>query len=114
MGTIQYRKVPQFNQKLITGETTHSAWYRYFTQNELGTPPTSETVLTVGASPYSFTAPMKGFIVVSGGTVSKITFSRLTGTAWTTGQTQGCIPVAQNDAVSVTYTVKPTVVFVPL
>lgn len=113
MSTVQYRNPPVFEQPIMTKDATNASWYRYFTQNEKGTPPSSETVLTVGASPYTYTAPAKGFVILSGGTVSGVTFSRTKGTTYTAGQTSGMFPLAQNDVLVVTYSVKPSMVWVP-
>lgn len=69
---------------------------------------------TAGASPYTYTnttgAPMT--VYVAGGTVSAITIARQ-GTALTTGFTSGAFRLAQNDSVTVTYTVIPTITVVP-
>jgi hypothetical protein len=113
--SIQFRQVPTYTVPLSKGENTTSAWYRYLQQNELGTPPSSEVAVTVTASPFVYTAPKKGFVIVTGGTVSLITFSRTTGTFYNTGQTSGTFPVASNDQLKVTYSVLPTTfIFVPL
>jgi hypothetical protein len=110
--TQQYRQVPTFDQQIATGITNNSYWYRYFQDSDTGRPPTAEFVLTVPASPFIYTAPRKGFLIVQGGTVSAIAFSR-SGTFYTTGQTTGTFPVGQGDQLKVTYSGKPNVIFVP-
>lgn len=69
---------------------------------------------TAGASPYTYTnttgTPV--MLYVSGGTVSAITIARQ-GTALTTGFTSGAFRLAQNDSVTITYTVIPTLTLVP-
>lgn len=69
---------------------------------------------TAGASPYTYTnttgAPVN--IYIAGGTVSAITIARQ-GTAFTTGLTSGMFRLAQNDSITVTYTVIPTVTVMP-
>lgn len=69
---------------------------------------------TAGASPYTYTnttgSPV--MLYVSGGTVSAITIARQ-GTALTTGFTSGAFRLAQNDSVTITYTVIPTLTLVP-
>ena len=69
----------------------------------------------VGASPYIYTnttgAPL--MVYVAGGTVSSITLARL-GSALTTGFTSGAFYLAQNDSVTVTYTVAPTLTIQPV
>jgi hypothetical protein len=112
--SIQFRQVPTYTVPLNKGENTTSAWYRYLQQNELGTPPSSEVAVTVTASPFVYTAPKKGFVIVSGGTVSLIAFSRTKGTFYTTGEITGVFPMGFNDQLRVTYSVLPTFIFVPL
>ncbi len=67
-----------------------------------------------GASPYTYTnttgTPV--MLYVAGGTVSAITIARQ-GTALTTGFTSGAFRLAQNDSVTITYTVAPTLTLVP-
>lgn len=69
--------------------------------------------ITVGASPYAYTAPAAGMVVVSGGTVSAITLKRGAPAAISVGETSGIIPVSAGDIVSTTYSVLPTMSFVP-
>lgn len=109
----QFRTVPTYTQQITPGNHNDSTWYRYFQQNESGTPPSSEMTITVAGSPFSYTAPSKGFVILSGGTVSAIMFSRTPGTFYLTGQTAGSFPVAQNDVLKVTYSAKPSMVFIP-
>ena len=67
-----------------------------------------------GASPYTYTnntgTPV--MLYVAGGTVSSITIARQ-GAALTTGFTAGAFRLAQNDSVTITYTVAPTLTLVP-
>lgn len=67
-----------------------------------------------GASPYTYTnttgAPQ--MVYVAGGTVSSIAIARQ-GTSLTTGFTAGAFRLAQNDALTVTYSVAPTLTIVP-
>lgn len=69
--------------------------------------------ITVGASPYAYTAPAAGTVVVSGGTVSAITLKRGTPAAISVGETAGVIPVSAGDIVTTTYSAAPTMSFVP-
>jgi hypothetical protein len=71
------------------------------------------TVLTPGASPWTYTAPFDGSVVIAGGTVSAIALSR-DGTTFYTLPTAGITPVSRLDQIKVTYTVVPTTaVFFP-
>lgn len=68
--------------------------------------------LTAGASPYTYTALANGVVIVNGGTVSLIAFVR-DGTVVGTGVTAGMFPVSIGDGIRVTYSVAPTMRFVP-
>lgn len=109
----QFRTVPTYDQQITPGNHNDSTWYRYFQQNEKGTPPSTETALTVTASPFSYAFTAKGFVIISGGAVSNIMFSRTPAVFYLTGQTAGVFPGAQNDVLKVTYTGKPLMTFVP-
>jgi hypothetical protein len=108
----QLRIVPTYTQAWTPGSKNDSTWYRYFQANETGEPPALESVIAVGASTFSFTAPRKGFVIIQGGTVSLVQFNR-SGTNIATGATNGLFPVAQNDILRVTYSGKPVMTFVP-
>lgn len=107
----QFRRVPTYEQPLTIQERNSSYWYRFFQDSDTGRPPTAEASITVTASPFTYTAPRKGFVIVNGGTVSIIAFSR-SGTFYTTGQTTGTFTVAQGDQLKVTYSGLPTMTFV--
>lgn len=66
--------------------------------------------VTPGASPFSYPAPFSGDVVIDGGTVSAIAFSR-DGTHFITYPT-GVVPVAEGDIVKVTYSAAPTMTMV--
>ena len=86
-------------------------WYKFFSALYKGTPPSAETALVVGISPWSYSAPAKGFVIIRGGTVSAVTFSRSMTTL--TGQTAGIFPLAQGDVLTVSYSGLPTMTWVP-
>lgn len=113
MSTTQFRQPPTFTEQIAEGvKGNNSKWFRYFQQNELGTPPSNELPITVGGSPFSYTALMKGFVIISGGTVSGVQFSRTAGVFYPTGQTAGMFQMAQNDVLQVTYSAPPAMVFI--
>lgn len=68
--------------------------------------------VTVGASPYTYTAPFAGQLSVTGGTVSLIQIIRQ-GTTVATGLTAGLILLARGDQAKITYSAAPTAVFLP-
>ncbi len=86
------------------------AWWRFFS-SIYPTSPSPEISITVGASPYAYTAPDRGAVIVSGGTVSAISMKRINSHA--TGITAGVIPVGRGDILTVTYSVAPTMTFMP-
>lgn len=71
-----------------------------------------EASITVGASPFTYTAPFDGSVLVTGGTISNATITR--NSAHSTGFTPPfMIPLSRLDQLSVTYTVAPTMTFFP-
>ena len=77
------------------------------------TPGLPPTTVTVGASPYAYTATTKGRVVTSGGTVSAITLTRGSAGAINMGVTAGSVAVDAGDIVTVTYSAAPTINFIP-
>jgi hypothetical protein len=108
---VSYQTVPTYEQSLSKSGQTSQVWYRYFQGLFLGTPPAAEATITLGASPYTYTAAQKGFMVIRGGTVSAVQFTRSVTTL--TGQTAGIFPLSNGDQLTVTYSGLPTMVWVP-
>jgi len=71
--------------------------------------------VTPGASPYTYqnTSGRPGDMIVSGGTVSAIAFSRDNATFYGVGFVSGVFPLSAYDFLRVTYTVAPTMTFIP-
>ena len=71
--------------------------------------------VTPGASPYTYqnTSGRPGDMIVSGGTVSDIAFSRDDATFYGVGVVSGVFPLSAYDFLRVTYTVAPTMTFIP-
>jgi|KBSSwiStaDraftv2_1062776.scaffolds.fasta_scaffold00686_14 hypothetical protein len=109
--TLQYRALPTYTEPVDDKGNMSAAWRRWFSATDTGTPPAAEASITVGASPFTYQATQKGFVIVTGGTVSSIQFTR-TGT-YSTGQTAGVFPVSLADILTVTWSGKPTMTFVP-
>ena len=66
--------------------------------------------LAPSGSPYTWTAPSAGMLIVSGGTVSLVEVGR--GAAfYVAGLVGGLIPVSAGDKVRMTYVVAPTATF---
>ncbi len=105
--------LPQYPQPIADKSgTTNKAWYQFFQSVWNGIPPTSESTVTVTSSPFTYTAPRGGFVIVQGGTVSLVQWRRGT-VNHTTGATQGPFPVSSGDALVITYSGTPNVTFVP-
>lgn len=80
---------------------------------------TAAEAVTPGASPYTFTANRDGNLIVSSGTsltydtyVSQIEYLR-NGAATAISVTAGLFPLLVGDGLRITYTVAPTVTFIP-
>lgn len=100
---------PQFSVLTQNGFFS-TPWYLFFKQ--FVTQPGAVQTVSLGASPASYTASGPGSVVVSGGTVSGISLKR-GGVTTALGITSGIVPVVNNDVVVMTYSVKPTVSFIP-
>lgn len=89
------------------------AWLRSFSSLLQG--PQAAKPQTPGGSPYSFTAPAAGSFIVSGGTVSSITLTRgvVKPVTVNLGVVAGHFPASMGDVFKITYTVAPTVTFLP-
>lgn len=70
----------------------------------------AQAAVAPGASPYTFTAPDPGRIVIQGGTVSLIELGR-GGAFVTTGIAVGIVAMSRGDQVRVTYAVAPTMTY---
>jgi hypothetical protein len=68
------------------------------------------SIVTIGASPFTFQAPFDGMLAISGGAVSFISLSRDGVNFYPVSAT---VPVSRLDSVQVTYSAAPTMVFFP-
>lgn len=84
----------------------------YFVKQPLSVLNNAQVAITPGASPYAYTAPAIGNLVITGGTVSAVTLTHAGGSPVSV-PTAGIIPVMAGDIVTVTYTVAPTMTFIP-
>lgn len=100
-------RVNPFVQQI--GGRIASPWDSYLQQFTQAPP--SVMAVTAGASPFSYTVKEPGCVAVSGGTVSAITFTRGNVSIDVTGQK--LIPVCIQDIITVTYSVLPTIRFIP-
>lgn len=109
----QRNLLPNYPTPLEVGKHTSKDWYFFWAGLFTGLPPANEVGVTLGASPYTYSAPVRGSVIVNGGTVTVIAFSRDGVTFYTTGQTSGMFLLNAADQLRITYAVAPTVTFVP-
>ena len=83
-------------------------WLRFF--NNLVGSPLPILPISLTASPFAYTAAARGFVTISGGTVSNVTLTRANTMIPVSGST---VPVMNGDIVTVAYSVAPTLSFVP-
>jgi hypothetical protein len=108
-----YATLPTYDQQLLNGKFTNKVWYFFFKSLYDGQPAAAEYAVTVSSAPFTFVAPQKGFLIVNGGTVQLIQFSRSGTVNYTTGQTSGVFPLSSGDSLIIRWSVAPTVTFVP-
>lgn len=63
--------------------------------------------ITVGASPFAYTAPYGGSVAVGGGVVTQMTLTRGGVVFWTTTLANDTVPVRAGDILTVSYTTTP-------
>ena len=106
------RAKPTYTEPFVEGNETSASWYRFFSDLDQGAPPTSESRISVLSSPFTYTAPRAGNVIVSGGTVSQIQISRGM-VKYLTGVNVGQFTLGLGDNLIVTYTGAPLMVFFP-
>jgi len=111
--TVATNNLPTFEVSLTEGKQTNKVWYFFFKSLLNGNPPANEYAVTPVQSPYTFVASQRGFLIVNGGTISLIQFSRNGSTNYTTGMTAGCFPVSAGDSLIIRYSSTPQLTFVP-
>lgn len=102
--------IPASRQPVLDSNALFSRpWYLFF--QRLTNSDADPSTVTVGASPFTYTASSDGLLIITGGTVSLIEYGR--NSIYTaTGLTAGVVPVVEGDSVRITYTVLPTVTWV--
>jgi hypothetical protein len=109
-----FRSSPTYDTVLVDSSgNTNKSFYRWIQDTDIGTPPSTEIPVKVSASPFVYQPPKKGYVLVSGGSVSVIEFSRTPGIFYITGMTTGMFSVNANDSLRVTYSSMPLVVLIP-
>jgi hypothetical protein len=85
-------------------------WIQYLQQFTQAPP--NFTQLSATSSPFTYTAVEPGFLTIIGGTVSKITLIRGNSLIVLTGSL--IVPVSISDTVIVTFSVAPSLMFIPI
>lgn len=109
----QRNSLPNYPVPLKVGEFTSKDWYFFWAGLYNGLPPAAEVAVTPGISPYTYSAPVRGSLIVNGGTVTVVAFSRDGVTFYTTGAIAGMFLLNAADQLKITYAVAPTLTFVP-
>lgn len=87
------------------------AWRAWF--NAVFGTPGAIAQLTPGVSPYTYMPNVPGFALIIGGTVSNLALIRGRVTIASLGFVAGFVPLSLKDQLVVTYSVVPTMWFVP-
>ena len=103
--------LPNLIQPFVGAMGRLKAPWNFYLQQFTQAPPNILPVVP-DISPFSYTAVEPGNVAITGGTVSAITLTRGLTIITIIGQT--LIPVAIADVVTVTYSVLPTVQFIPM
>jgi hypothetical protein len=109
----QFNTIPNYPVAVIQGRNTSKDWYFFWSGLFRGLPPGNVEPVTVGASPYTYSAAKRGAMIVSGGTVTLIEFSRDGTTYYDMGATSGTFPLSATDLIRVTHAGAPDMTFVP-
>ncbi len=102
--------LPNVLQDFVNGgRKIVTPWIQYLQQFTIAPP--SFLDITLSGSPFEYVAVEPGNLFISGGAISLITLTRGTETITVSGSI--LVPVAVADTVEITYTVAPTVKFIP-
>jgi len=102
--------VPSSQQPIAAaGGLVTPPWVRFF--NALVAAASPIASVDVGATPFSYRAGSSGTLLISGGTVSAVSLTR-SGTTVSLGTVRSVL-MANNDVVTISYSVVPTVDFIP-
>lgn len=109
----QFNRAPTYAERLITkGETTRD-WYQFFSGLGSGQAFGLPSAVPLAPSPMTYQAPTGGTLIIQGGSVSMVSFTRDGVTNFNTGQTQGMLPLSQRDQLIIIYTGTPVLTFIP-
>ena len=103
---VPYESIDYRDAFQIQPLNTRTSDTRYTQLNKIGAAPVA---LTVGASPYAYTAPIGGAVTITGGTVSSVTLTRAGTLVLSLASTGEQLHVRAGDVVTVTYTAVPSI-----
>ena len=109
----QFNQLPTYEQPIVTKGNTTRGWYSLWAGLITGQATGPAAVVSPSVSPYTYKADQGGTLIIQGGTVSMVSFSRDGVTNFNTGQTQGMFPLSQGDLLIITYSVAPNITFIP-
>lgn len=109
----QFNSMPTFQVPLEVGRHTSRDWYFFWSGLFRGLPPGNVEPVTVGASPYEYSAVKRGSMIVAGGTVTLIEFTRDGIDYYDVGVTAGMFALNASDRLRVTHAGAPDMTFVP-
>lgn len=109
----QFNLIPNVNVALENRGVTSRDWFFFWQGLFRGLPPANVEPYTPSGSPDTYSALRRGSMIVSGGTVSLIEFSRDGTTFYDVGVTAGMFALNASDQLRVTYTGAPDMTFVP-
>ena len=87
-------------------------WIQYLQQFTIAPPKFID--VSVGSSPFSYTAKEPGYVYYVGGVVTGISLTRGSDTLPVITGVQQFIPVSIGDTVTFTYTGLPAIIFIPI
>jgi hypothetical protein len=109
----QFNTIPNYPVELARGRSTTKDWYFFWSGLFRGLAPGNVEEVTVGASPYVYSAIRRGSMIVAGGTVSLIEFSRDGTIFYDVGTIAGMFTLNASDQLRVTHAGVPDMTFVP-
>lgn len=109
----QWNNLPDYGNPFMKEGQNSQWWFRFLGNLFLGLAPGGEIPVTLTGSPFTYTPKQKGFFILTGGTVSAVEFSRDGVAFYNYGATAGQFHLSANDRIRVTYSVAPTMTFVP-
>lgn len=104
---------PLIGERAITAKDWYVFFYTLYNAVTQGLPQPVEAQ-TLGASPFDYTAVIRGQLNIAGGTVSAIALSRDGTTFFTAGITSGFVQMDAGDVARITYSVAPSLTYFPM